>query len=188
MSIEKDLELRAAGKCELCEAQTQLAPYWLPPSMEESIDNGILICSHCRQQLQNTDQLDPNHWRCLNNTMWSEHVPVQIMAYRILKYLGQEGWAQDLGGQIYLSEEDLQRAELVFADLDQTQIKDSNGSLLCEGDTVTLIKDLNVKGGGFTAKRGTVVRGIRLTEDPKYIEGKINGQMIVIVAAFTKKV
>ncbi|MDD4885088.1 PhnA domain-containing protein, partial [Sulfuricurvum sp.] len=52
---------------------------------------------------------------------------------------------------------------------------------------VTLIKDLEVKGAGFTAKRGTIVKNIRLTDDPKYIEGKINGSTIVLVAAFMKK-
>jgi protein PhnA len=64
---------------------------------------------------------------------------------------------------------------------------DSNGTVLEEGDTVTLIKDLEVKGAGFTAKRGTIVKNIHLTEDPKFIEGKINGTQIVLVAAYMKK-
>jgi protein PhnA len=52
---------------------------------------------------------------------------------------------------------------------------------------VTLIKDLEVKGAGFTAKRGTAVRDIRLTSNPKHIEGKVNGVQIVLVAAYLKK-
>jgi len=59
---------------------------------------------------------------------------------------------------------------------------------LAAGDTVTLIKDLNVKGAGFTAKRGTAVRGIALVADKaEHIEGKINGQQIVILTKFVKK-
>ncbi|MNH11503.1 hypothetical protein D3C79_710190 [compost metagenome] len=64
---------------------------------------------------------------------------------------------------------------------------DSNGAVLQEGDSVTLIKDLDVKGGGFTAKRGTLVKGIRLTNNPLHIEGKVNGVQIVLVAAYLKK-
>ena len=65
---------------------------------------------------------------------------------------------------------------------------DSNGAVLEAGDTVTLIKDLNVKGANFTAKRGTAVRGISLVADnPEHIEGKVNGQQIVILTKFVKK-
>jgi protein PhnA len=53
---------------------------------------------------------------------------------------------------------------------------------------VVLIKDLKVAGGGFTAKRGTPVRNIRLVADNAgHIEGKVNGQTIVILTEFTKK-
>ena len=56
------------------------------------------------------------------------------------------------------------------------------------GDTVTLIKDLNVKGANFTAKRGTAVRNISLVPDnAEHIEGRVNGQQIVILTQFVKK-
>jgi protein PhnA len=59
---------------------------------------------------------------------------------------------------------------------------------LSAGDTVTLIKDLNVKGTNFVAKRGTAVRGISLVADnPEHIEGRVNGTRIVILAKFAKK-
>jgi len=65
---------------------------------------------------------------------------------------------------------------------------DSNGAVLEAGDTVTLIKDLNVKGAGFTAKRGTAVRNISLVADNhEHIEGRINGQRIVILTQFVKR-
>jgi protein PhnA len=65
---------------------------------------------------------------------------------------------------------------------------DSNGVVLQAGDTVVLVKDLDVKGAGFTAKRGTAVRGISLVADnPEHIEGRVNGQQIVILTKFVKK-
>ena len=66
--------------------------------------------------------------------------------------------------------------------------RDSNGVPLAVGDTVVLIKDLSVKGAGFTAKRGTFVRGISLVVgDDAHIEGRVNGQRIVILTEFIKK-
>jgi protein PhnA len=60
--------------------------------------------------------------------------------------------------------------------------------VLASGDSVTLIKDLEVKGAGFTAKRGTAVRTISLVqENPEHIEGRVNGQRIVILTKFVKK-
>ena len=60
--------------------------------------------------------------------------------------------------------------------------------MLEAGNTVILTKDLNVKGANFTAKRGTLVRGISLVEDnPEHIEGKVEGQRIVILTKFVKK-
>ncbi|QZT39156.1 alkylphosphonate utilization protein [Halosquirtibacter xylanolyticus] len=71
---------------------------------------------------------------------------------------------------------------------DEVKHLDSNGALLSDGDTVTLVKDLNVKGAGFTAKRGTAVRNISLVHDnAEHIEGKVNGQHIVILTKFVKK-
>ena len=65
---------------------------------------------------------------------------------------------------------------------------DSNGVKLSAGDNVYLIKDLQVKGAGFTAKQGTTVRGISLTSNPEHVEGRVNGQKIVILTKFVKKV
>ena len=65
---------------------------------------------------------------------------------------------------------------------------DSNGVILQPGDTVTLIKDLNVKGASFTAKRGTAVRRISLDpNNEQFIEGRVNGQKIVILTQYVKK-
>ena len=67
-------------------------------------------------------------------------------------------------------------------------ITDANGNPLQDGDTVSVIKDLKVKGANFTAKRGTAVRGISLVLDnAEHIEGRVEGQRIVILTQFVKK-
>ncbi|CAG0996466.1 MAG: alkylphosphonate utilization protein [Rhizobiaceae bacterium] len=69
-----------------------------------------------------------------------------------------------------------------------TPTRDSNGAILAEGDTVTIIKDLKVKGSSTVLKRGTVVKNIHLTDDPAEIEGrtdKVKG--LVLRTEFLKK-
>lgn len=68
------------------------------------------------------------------------------------------------------------------------EVKDSNGALLTDGDSVTLIKDLKVKGSSLVLKRGTVVKKIRLTDDADEVDCKINGSSIVLRTEFLKKV
>jgi protein PhnA len=68
------------------------------------------------------------------------------------------------------------------------ETKDSNGNLLNEGDSVTVIKDLKVKGSSGIIKRGTTVRNIRLSDDPKEIEGKVEKVQMVLKTEFLKKV
>lgn len=71
----------------------------------------------------------------------------------------------------------------------QVEVRDSVGNLLADGDKVTLIKDLTVKGAGQTLKRGTVIRSIRLTGDPQEIDCRhetIRG--LVLRAEFVKKI
>ena len=144
-----------------------------------------------RGQLEQPDTLVVNHWRCLSDSMWSQVPAVQVMAWRQLKALVARGelWAQDMLDMMYMEEEIKAWAEAGSAsdDDDSVPTVDSNGAVLQEGDSVTLIKDLEVKGGGFTAKRGTLVKGIRLTNNPLHIEGKVNGVQIVLVAAYLKK-
>ncbi|QDA60470.1 alkylphosphonate utilization protein [Hymenobacter jejuensis] len=65
--------------------------------------------------------------------------------------------------------------------------KDSNGTLLSEGDSVTIIKDLKVKGSSTVLKRGTVVKNIRLTSSPDEVEGRVDRTVMVLKAAFLKK-
>lgn len=68
-------------------------------------------------------------------------------------------------------------------------VRDSNGTLLADGDNVILIKDLKVKGsGGVTIKRGTLIKGIRLTDDPAEIECRAEKvRDLVLRIEFVKK-
>jgi len=66
-------------------------------------------------------------------------------------------------------------------------IKDSNGQVLAEGDSVLLIKDLKVKGFQKDLKRGSIVKNIRFSSDPGEIEGKIEGSVLVVKTMFVKK-
>ncbi len=67
------------------------------------------------------------------------------------------------------------------------ETKDSNGNILNEGDSVTVIKSLKVKGMSTDIKQGTAVKNIRLTDDPNAIEGKVNGTVLVLKTEFLKK-
>ena len=65
--------------------------------------------------------------------------------------------------------------------------RDSNGAELFDGDAVTVIKDLKVKGSSMVIKRGTKVKSIRLTENPEEVDCKIDGSCIVLKTCFLKK-
>ena len=191
MSTEKELYARSESKCELCGATESLGIYEIPPKSTGNADQCILLCEICSAQIEHPEKVEANHWRCLNDSMWSQVPAVQVMAWRMLTRLRTEGWPQDLLDMLYLEESTLTWAQATGeGEQAEETVKhiDSNGTVLTTGDTVTLVKDLNVKGGGFTAKRGTVVRGISLVADnPEHIEGRANGQQIVILTKFVKK-
>jgi len=67
------------------------------------------------------------------------------------------------------------------------EVKDSNGNILNDGDTVTVIKDLKVKGSSDVIKRGTTVKNIRLTDDPAEIDCRVNKTAMVLRTEFVKK-
>jgi protein PhnA len=190
MNIDKELHSRSGSLCELCGATDELKAYEVKPS-NGTIDQHILICDTCHGQIENPEKMNANHWRCLNDSMWSTVPAVQVMAWRMLSRLRAEGWPQDLLDMLYLDEETLEWAKATGeGDDNEDTVKhiDSNGAQLQVGDTVILIKDLNVKGGGFTAKRGTAVRNISLVADnAEHIEGRVEGQHIVILTKYVKK-
>jgi len=191
MSIEKELHIRSESKCELCGVTEDLGVYEVPSGSGGSADECVFICETCCEQIENPEKVDVHHWRCLNDSMWSQVPAVQVIVWRMLKRLSAEGWPQELLDTLYLDESTQAWAQAtVDGTSDEVGIKhvDSNGTVLNAGDAVTLIKDLPVKGASFTAKRGTVVRGISLVLDnPEHIEGRVSGHHIVILTKFVKK-
>lgn len=192
MSIERELNKRSGSKCELCGATENLKVYEVLPTKKGGLDESIMACSTCIDQIENPDNVDLNHWRCLNDSTWSEHSAVQVVAWRMLSRMRSAVWPQELLDQMYLDEETLAWAQATGeGEEDETKVihRDSNGVILEVGDSVVLIKDLKVKGSSMVAKQGTAVRNIRLDhENAEYIEGKVDGQTIVIITQYVKKI
>ena len=193
MALESELHTRSGSCCELCSSNEQLDifPVEGSGSSNPGADQSILICNTCTDQINNPETVEINHWRCLNDSMWSQVPAVQVMAWRMLTRLSAEGWPQELLDMLYLDKETLAWAKATGegeTDEDAVIHKDCNGALLTSGDTVTLTKDLNVKGTSFTAKRGTAVRNISLvSSNEEHIEGRVNGTQIVILTKFVKR-
>ncbi|MBS9773898.1 MAG: PhnA domain-containing protein [Tenacibaculum sp.] len=191
MGLLQDLQNRSGNKCELCSSTSNLEVYEVPPITTGGVDGSLLACATCIEQINDTDKTDANHWRCLNDSMWSEFRPVKIVAWRMLSRLKKEGWPQDLLDMLYLEDEDLRFAQETGEHLDESEKiihRDSNGAIIEAGDSVVLIKDLKVKGSSMVAKQGTAVRRVSLDpENAKYIEGKVDGQTIVIITDYVKK-
>lgn len=189
MSLEKDLLKRAESKCELCGSESDLKAFDVSPKGGDA-DGSVLTCGTCYGQLSAELDVDANHWRCLNDSMWSTVPAVQVVAYRMLTQLKAEGWPQDLLDMMYMDDETAAWAKEGVSENESEAVvhRDSNGVVLQNGDSVVIIKDLNVKGSSIVAKRGEAVRNISLVWDnAEQIEGRVGGQQIVILTQFVKK-
>jgi protein PhnA len=166
---------RAQGACEFCGSAEALLGVDIAPAGE------IALCAACRGDVV----VEDSHWRCLEGAAWSAVPAVQLAVWRRLGGLDAP-WAAEAREGMVLSDEVQAWAEAVLPD--GLVHRDSNGAVLAAGDTVVLIKDLVVKGANFTAKRGTAVRGIALVaENAAQIEGRVEGQRIVLLTQFVKK-
>lgn len=182
MSIEKELIERSGNRCELCGSEENLSAYEIAPS-DASAEQSVLVCSTCKDQIE-SGELDESHFNCLNDSMWSEVSAVKVLTYRLLNKLGR----QDLIEMMYLEDEEKSWAEAGMNTGDSVVVKDANGVILQAGDSVVILKDLDVKGAGFTAKRGTTVRNISIPQDVEgHIEGRVNGTKIYLKTEFLKK-
>jgi protein PhnA len=185
--VEKILRDRSVSKCEISGLEDNLVVYTIAPRTEESRENSILISQKHKDQIENPDTTNPNDWRGLSDSMWNENVPVQIVSWRMLARLKNN----DLLEMMYLDEESLAWAQATGkGDDEEGKIihKDSNGNILQDGDSVVLIKDLDVKGANFTAKRGAAVHNIKLVwDDANLIEGRVENQSIYILTKYVKK-
>lgn len=168
-----DLIARAGGACEFCGAAEGLDAVVFAPA------DAVLLCPACRGE----EDVAADHWRCLEGAAWSGEPAVQFAVWRKLGLIDAPWSAEARAGM-----ELLPQAQ-VWADAPApVQHLDSNGAVLAQGDSVVLIKDLVVKGANFTAKRGTAVRGISLVSDnAAQIEGRVEGQRIVILTEFVRK-
>ncbi len=173
MNID-ELRARANQVCEFCGEADGLTAYAVSPAGD------VLLCALCRGEAEAPEA----HWRCLEGAAWSQEPAVQLAVWRKLGALGA-AWATEARENMMLLPE---VAQWAAADAAAVIHRDSNGAVLAQGDTVVLIKDLPVKGGGFTAKRGTAVPKISLVPDnAAHIEGRVEGQRIVILTEFVKK-
>jgi len=164
--------------CDLCGNEEGLTAYAVVPK-----EDTISICETCAKSIEEPTN-DEKHWNCLHDSMWSTEPAVQVMAYRLLTKLG----AQDQLDMLYLEEDVLAWAKEGLVSENSEPVRDANGTILQAGDSVSIIKDLPVKGAGFTAKQGTTVKNIRMVaDDPTHIQGRVNGSMIFIISAFVKK-
>ncbi|HEY5713819.1 MAG TPA: hypothetical protein VIT68_00525 [Candidatus Gracilibacteria bacterium] len=111
MNLTKTLHARSSDQCELCGDDHGLEPYCVPPKSSQDPDENILVCAECLDQIEHPDMTDPDHWRCLNDSMWSDIPAVQVVCFRMLTRLSDEGWPQDLLDILYLDDDVLAWAE-----------------------------------------------------------------------------
>ena len=183
--MDASLKERSGGVCELCGSNDALRTYPVAPKTDLDASSSAALCGTCSSQIDSTD-LEARHWHCLQEAAWSDVAPVQVLSWRLLTQLRGESWAADLLDQLYVPDDVLEWAR--DTGTDSVKVTDCNGEVLQTGDTVTLIKDLDVKGANFTAKRGTMVKGIHVTDDPTHVEGKVNKIAIFLKTEFIKKV
>ena len=176
MAVLDDLLARSGGVCEFCGAAEGLEAVEVAGT-----EGAIVLCETCQSA-----EAPEAHWRCLEGAAWSGVPEVQVAVWRKLGAL-EVAWATEAREGMMMEPEVLLMAQS-GQPIEGVIHRDSNGTVLAAGDTVTLIKDLPVKGAGFTAKRGTAVRGISLVADNAgHIEGRVEGQRIVILTEFVKK-
>ena len=190
MSFSTSLQTRSSHACELCStADENLQAYAVPPKTNDTEENEVVLCSNCFQKITTNDYTDTDYWRCLTGSIWNETPAVQALSYKILTKLKSTDWAAETLDSIFLeeaiinwanAEDELNAAKVVH--------KDAYGVELVSGDTVILTQNLNVKGANFIAPKGTIVRKIKVVPDnAEQIEGKIEGDTIVILTKFVRK-
>jgi len=164
--------------CKLCGSDVEVSKYEFAP------EHSVELCVTCKTQIE-SGELDEGHFNCLNDAMWSEDSDVKVLSYVLWHKLGRA----DMTDMMYLEEDESALADgIINAEANKVVVKDANGVELKAGDSVVILKDLDVKGAGFTAKRGTTVRNISIPQDVEgHVEGRVNGTKIYLKAEFLKK-
>lgn len=192
MKLEDRLKQRSNNICEMCLSSGPVELFAVMPQSGATEANSVLVCEKCEAQLNKKAEPDSKHWEAaLAGSMWGEVPGIQVLSWRMLNRFRNESWATDALDMLYLDEENLAWAKATGDHENENSVdlhKDSNGQILQAGDTVILTKSLDVKGSSLNAKLGTVVKNIRLVEDnTEQIEGKIEGQVIVILTRYVRK-
>ena len=191
MKLEALLLQRSENNCELCKSSDGVKLYEVLPQKSTSEENCIMVCATCLAQIEKKAEPNSSHWQCLTESMWSEVPGIQVVAWRMLNRFRSESWATDNLDMLYLDDEKLAWAKATGDHDNDSAVelhKDCNGMVLQTGDTVVLTKSLDVKGSSLNAKMGTVVKNIRIVEEnTEQIEGKIEGQVIVILTKYVRK-
>lgn len=175
--------------CELCMSTKNLSSYQVPP--DALPDNEVTVCITCLSQIQGEQSSDKSHWGFLSDIMWSDKQAIRVLAWRILDRMKSETWAADYLEMMYLDDDTRKWAEAA-KDTDGALAavvhKDVNGNILNDGDSVVLTKSLDVKGSSINLKMGTTIRNIRVVnDDDGQIEGKVNGQLLVVLTKYVRK-
>ncbi|MBL7737167.1 MAG: PhnA domain-containing protein [Chitinophagaceae bacterium] len=191
MKLEEQLLVRSENKCELCQREEPLKLYEAASGSSADDENCLMICNKCHAQIEKKEEPDSAHWACLTTSMWSEAPAVQVVSWRMLNRFRGESWAADSLDMMYLDEDRLAWAKATGDHENDATVdlhRDCNGAALRTGDTIVLTRSLDVKGSTLNAKMGTVVKNIRLVEEnTEQIEGKIEGQTIVILTKYVRK-
>ena len=106
--LGKELARRARSKCELCEASgVSLTIFEVAPvPAEPDFEHCLMVCNTCREQLENPKRIQPDHWRCLTKSIWSEVPAIQVLSLRCLRqFAEQHQWAADTLEIAFLSPE-----------------------------------------------------------------------------------
>lgn len=147
----------------------------------ESENDGDVLRAYCGRA--NAAQVERAR-KELEALVAADEISLADLGTETNRWFGSEDEARDwLSGLLNTLEESAASAE----DEDRVVVKDSNGAELQEGDSVTVIKDLKVKGGSSDLKRGTMIKGIHLTGDRDTIECRVNGSTLVLRVEFLKK-
>ncbi|RYD53052.1 MAG: PhnA protein [Sphingobacteriales bacterium] len=189
MVLSDALAARSQQSCELCaQPGSSLTAYPVPPYQDALPDHQVALCPTCLDTLAHPEAA-ADHLQCLTGSIWSEVPAVQALSHKLLRRLPNEPWAAEALESVELDEAVLNWSEAEDrAKGDVVVHTDAYGAVLQAGDTVVLIQNLNVKGANFIAPKGTQVRKIRLVPDNGgQIEGKINGDTIVILTQYVKK-
>ncbi len=189
MAIDKTLVERSKGECELSNEKSDALFAFTVAPKNDLPEHQVVVSKEVLDKLQSEDYADGNFWRFLTGSIWSEVPAVQVLSYKLLDKLNAHDWAKEALENAYLDDELLSWANAEKnAEANKVVHKDAYGTVLQTGDSINLTENLNVKGTNFIAPKGTKVVKIRLVPDnEEQIEGKVNGNTIVILTKFVRK-